>query len=79
MRGREITTTEELRKALTGVPKRRYRIGGFADCAICMEEFCGKWEVYCGVRGNKEDMNVYDDCSDACEDMYERLTFQHAY
>ncbi len=78
MRGKKIKSLEELRKALVGVPERRYHIGGFADSEICLEEFNGRWEVYFAELGNKEDRNIYDNCSDACEDMYERLTCARA-
>ncbi len=69
-----ISTLDELKKALKDIPKRDYHIGGFSEESICIEETKDRWQVYFAERGMKQDLSEYENFSDACEDMIERLS-----
>ena len=50
-----------------------YCFNGYADDHVCLDKRGGKWIVYVGERGNREDEKAYDSLIRACYDMCCRL------
>lgn len=48
--------------------------GGLPSEVFCLNENNGKWEVYYSERGNKSDLKVFDNESDACEYFLREIT-----
>ena len=70
-------TVEELKKQLDaiGVPDDLYSllIGGFPNEAWCLIKNEDGWEVYYSERGQKSDVQQFENESEACEYLFEEL------
>ena len=70
-------TVEELKKQLDaiGVPDDLYSllIGGFPNEALCLIKNEDGWEVYYSERGQKSDVQQFENESEACEYLFEEL------
>ena len=70
-------TVEELKKQLDaiGVPDDLYSllIGGFPNEALCLIKNEDGWEVYYSERGQKSDVQQFENESEACEYLFEGL------
>ena len=70
-------TVEELKKRLDeiGVPDDLYSllIGGFPNEAYCLIKNEDGWEVYYSERGQKSDVQQFENESEACEYLLEEL------
>lgn len=76
LRGGEKMNRQELERIL--IDKKissDYSLnGGLPNEVFCLNENSGKWEVYYSERGNKSDLKVFDNESDACEYFLREIT-----
>ncbi len=70
-------TVEEIKKRFNeiGVPDDLYSllIGGFPNEAYCLIKNEDGWEVYYSERGQKSDVQQFENESEACEYLLEEL------
>lgn len=69
--------TAQLRAILSylQIPSDFYHLGeyGLRDQHVCMEKKAGKWEVFYSEHGNKFDLLMFDNETDACLDLLNRV------
>ncbi len=66
----------ELKEVLDsiGIPSVYYSFNGYSEDAVCIEYNNNCWMVYNGERGNKYNINKYDNIQDASFNMILRLS-----
>lgn len=69
-------TKNELKERLIreGVPEFLYSLSATTpNEAFVLHQNGDKWEVYYGERGYKRDLQIFDNESDACENIYPKI------
>lgn len=56
------------------VPQSSYGLKGYGEDRTCLEKVNGKWQVYYGCRGHKEDLCEYADLIAALKDIADRCS-----
>lgn len=59
---------------INNVPQSSYGLKGYGEDRTCLEKVNGKWQVYYGYRGHKEDLCEYVDLIKALKDIADRCS-----